>query len=104
MKLLIVLTIDSPEIELPTRIVHGGLNGTVSLECRIYSDPIGVVEWRKNNVVLSNVRGRYSLKNPQKWRYILVINRLIVEDFANYFCSASNTYGDDTKKIQLQGK
>ncbi|XP_040581372.1 protein amalgam [Lepeophtheirus salmonis] len=91
-----------PEVRVPHRIIHGGINRTAVLTCRVHAEPDPDVKWYKNSHQIDPLGHSKALFNGKK-EYSLHISNVGIEDFSTYTCSAVNSLGKDKKVLRLTG-
>ncbi|CAB4059531.1 unnamed protein product [Lepeophtheirus salmonis] len=89
-----------PEVRVPHRIIHGGINRTAVLTCRVHAEPDPDVKWYKNSHQIDPLGHSKALFNGKK-EYSLHISNVGIEDFSTYTCSAVNSLGKDKKSIEI---
>jgi len=56
--------IDTPEIEVPKRRVHGGVGYKAQLTCLVHADPPAEVQWARNiSIILSTQNNHFCRKH-----------------------------------------
>ena len=99
---------DKPEIVVESNAVQGGEGLPATLTCHVHADPQASVSWHKNTIPIGESGGsamaRYKiLADRASGVYGIVIQRVGIEDFANYTCSALNSMGKEEATIELRG-
>ena len=112
-------------------IVLGQEGQRAVLNCHVYADPEATVSWYKNTLLLKR-HPRYKIIAPpnnndsskdsnekenqrqhhkggggrrhNKHKHELIVEKVSIEDFANYTCLASNNMGKADADIELRGK
>jgi len=90
-----------PTVRVEDPIMQGGRGKETVLTCIVHSEPSADVTWYKNTMLLDP--GSHYRVHHKNRRHQLIIDRVGVEDFANYSCHASNSLGKTKAHIQLRG-
>uniref|UniRef100_H0XAK9 Hemicentin 1 n=1 Tax=Otolemur garnettii TaxID=30611 RepID=H0XAK9_OTOGA len=90
-------------VHVPPRIRNTEVQYTVNensqaiLPCVADGIPIPTISWKKDNVLLANLLGKYSAEPYGE----LVLENVELEDSGTYTCIANNTAGEDTHSVSL---
>ncbi|XP_073903349.1 hemicentin-1 isoform X3 [Castor canadensis] len=72
-------------------------NSQAILPCVADGIPTPAINWKKNNVLLANLLGKYTAEPYGE----LVVKNVMPEDSGTYTCVASNAAGEDTHTVTL---
>ncbi|KAM6165457.1 hemicentin-1 [Erethizon dorsatum] len=90
-------------VHVPPRIRSSETHYTVSenlqavLPCVAEGIPTPAINWKKNNVPLTNLLGKYTAQPYGE----LILENAVLEDSGVYTCVASNAAGEDTRTVSL---
>lgn len=86
-----------PEVLVETEWMHSPEGETVTLVCRVYSNPVARVLWYKDTMKL--IEGeRIHMSNVGN-TYKLNINSVTVGDYGKYYCKASNLLEREVNEV-----
>eukprot|EP00071_Canis_lupus_P006937 XP_005622503.1 hemicentin-1 isoform X3 [Canis lupus familiaris] len=90
-------------VHVPPRIQSTDVHYTVSensqalLPCMADGIPTPVINWKKDNVLLANLLGKYTIEPYGE----LILENVVLEDAGTYTCVANNAAGEDTHMVSL---
>jgi len=92
-----------PEVEVDNRIIHTGVGIDETLTCRVYAEPPADVIWtrERDSKQIPNSTDKFITHRDSQGEATLKILNVNQEDFDNYTCLASNTYGVQSERIEL---
>jgi len=92
----------APDVETDHKWIHCGEGETVTLICRVYSNPVARVLWYKDTMKL--IQGDRIHTEQVGDTYKLTVSRVGIQDYGNYFCKASNLLDKEVSaKMVLTG-
>ncbi|KFO28580.1 Hemicentin-1 [Fukomys damarensis] len=90
-------------VHIPPRIrsteAHYAVNENTQavLPCVADGIPTPAINWKKNNVLLTNLLGKYTAEPYGE----LILENVVLEDSGTYTCIANNAAGEDTHTVSL---
>nr|XP_055175129.1 hemicentin-1 isoform X2 [Nyctereutes procyonoides] len=90
-------------VHVPPRIRSTDVHYTVSensqalLPCMADGIPTPAINWKKDNVLLANLLGKYTIEPYGE----LILENVVLEDAGTYTCVANNAAGEDTHMVSL---
>uniref|UniRef100_A0A8C2SL26 Hemicentin-1 n=1 Tax=Capra hircus TaxID=9925 RepID=A0A8C2SL26_CAPHI len=90
-------------VHVPPRILSTEVHYTVNensravLPCVADGIPTPAINWKKDNVLLANLLGKYTVEPYGE----LILENVVPEDSGTYTCIANNAAGEDTHTISL---
>ncbi|XP_044123231.1 hemicentin-1 isoform X1 [Neovison vison] len=90
-------------VHVPPRIRSTEIHYTVNensqaiLPCMADGIPTPAINWKKDNVLLANLLGKYTIEPYGE----LILENVVPEDSGTYTCVANNAAGEDTHMVSL---
>ncbi|XP_044798653.2 hemicentin-1 isoform X3 [Bubalus bubalis] len=90
-------------VHVPPRIQSTEVHYTVNensqavLPCVADGIPTPAINWKKDNVPLANLLGKYTVEPYGE----LILENVVLEDSGTYTCTANNAAGEDTHTVSL---
>ncbi|XP_004768021.1 hemicentin-1 isoform X1 [Mustela putorius furo] len=90
-------------VHVPPRIRSTEIHYTVNensqaiLPCMADGIPTPAINWKKGNVLLANLLGKYTIEPYGE----LILENVVPEDSGTYTCVANNAAGEDTHMVSL---
>jgi len=92
----------SPEIEAELETVHSGVNVQASLSCIVNANPSAVVRWYRDSLMLDSDNNY--LREQRGSLHTFIVRKVKRENFGQYTCRATNTFGKQSAHVYLTGK
>jgi len=92
----------SPEIEAELETVHSGVNVQASLSCIVNANPSAVVRWYRDSLMLDSDNNY--LREQRGSLHTFIVRKVKQENFGQYTCRATNTFGKQSAHVYLTGK
>jgi len=86
-----------PEVFLENPWIHSYEGETVTLVCRVYSNPVAKVLWYKDTMKL--IQGERIHTEHIGNTYKLIISQVTERDYGKYFCKASNLLEKEISQV-----
>ncbi|XP_066943985.1 lachesin-like [Macrobrachium rosenbergii] len=90
-----------PEIIAEQATLHTDEGDEAKLLCIVHGRPTPTVTWMRNGKPLST--DTHIQEHDGAHRHTLTISKVTMEDFGNYTCSASNTFGEEARTLKITG-
>ncbi|KAK3097206.1 hypothetical protein FSP39_007465 [Pinctada imbricata] len=104
-KTIQVIVVFRPEVSLTTKRLGQYMGKETVLQCRVSASPRTICAWERNGQELRTTMGKYRLTiyedDPHSISLNLQIHELAPEDYGEYRCFASNSYGEDSETMVL---
>ena len=97
-----VFVSDSPKLQANTSEVHIGIDGTVTLDCQVDSEPASKVTWYHDSLLLQPTFGADMRRDGN--HHLLFLDGHVNDVVGEYRCQADNRLGRGSQVIQVTGQ